>query len=98
MSSILTIDDDPDDVPDLTGVPSEIRELTLRVHSHGRSIRGMSYLVRAVIAAVFAGSMSVAGSIIGAAWYLGARMERLEVLSERVAHLEARMEAQRENR
>ena len=80
--------------PDPSEIPSIVRELLRVVGAHGRALRDMRRLVWAVVLAVLVGSLGVVASVAVAAWSLGARMERIEALTQRLDRLEA-MEARR---
>jgi hypothetical protein len=79
----------PDEIPTL------VRELVRMTASHARQLRAMRQLVWGVVIAVMLGSLGVVATVAGAAWSLGARMERLESVSLRVERLERVEEAGR---
>lgn len=91
----LDFDDDLSHVPATptpSEVPSHVRELLRVVAGHARQHRTLRRLIWSVVGAVALGSFTVVGAVAGAAWYLGARMERLESITWRVERLERAME------
>ena len=89
--SQLDIDDDISRIP-RTPTPSEVptivRELVRVTGQHGRALRAMRSLVWGVVVAMIVGSLGVVATVAGAAWSLGARMERIEALTQRIERLE----------
>lgn len=88
----LDLDDDISRIPrtpDPQEVPTIVRELVRITGAHGRALRAMRSLVWGVVVAVIVGSLGVVVTVAGAAWSLGARMERIEALTQRIERLEA---------
>jgi hypothetical protein len=87
----LDVDDDISRIP-RTPTPQElptiVRELVRVTGQHQRALRSIRRLTWTVVVAVLAGSLGVVVTIAGAAWSLGARMERIEALTERVERME----------
>lgn len=89
--SQLDIDDDISRIPRTptpAEVPTIVRELVRVTGQHGRALRAMRSLVWGVVVAVIVGSLGVVVTVAGAAWSLGARMERIEALTQRIERLE----------
>lgn len=88
----LDVDDDISRIP-RTPTPQElptiVRELVRVTGQHQRALRSIRRLTWTVVVAVLAGSLGVVVTIAGAAWSLGARMERIEALTERVERMES---------
>lgn len=87
----LDLDDDISRIPrtpEPHEVPTLVRELLRVTGQHGRAIRAMRRLVWGVVVAVLVGSLGVVVTVAGAAWSLGARMERIEALTQRIDRLE----------
>lgn len=95
---LLDLDDVPDTAtlgalasdPAIVGLTKGVRGLARwakRAHADRREMRAMA---RWVVAAVLSGAFGMVLTIVSAAMYLGARMERIEALGERVAMLEER--------
>lgn len=87
----LDVDDDISRIP-RTPTPQElptiVRELVRVTGQHQRALRAIRRLTWTVIVAVLAGSLGVVATVAAAAWSLGARMERIETLTERVERME----------
>ena len=92
---LLDLSDVPDTatgmgVGEIAGLVKGVRGLgrwAKRQHEDRKALRSMAQWV---IAAVLSGAVGMVATIVGASMYLGARMERIEALAERVATLEAR--------
>ena len=76
--------------PEPHEIPTLVRELIRVTASHGRALRAMRSLVWAVVVAVVVGSLGVVFAVASASWSLGARMERIEYLAQRLDRLEGR--------
>jgi hypothetical protein len=75
---------------DMAGLVKGVRGLgrwAKRAHSDRKELRQMA---RWVVASVVSGAFGMVCTIVGASLYLGARMERIEALADRVERLEAR--------
>ena len=93
---LLDLSDVPDTASgmqpsDVAGLVKGVRGLgrwAKRQHSASKELRS---LAQWVVAAVLSGALGMVCTIVGASMYLGARMERIEALADRVATLEARV-------
>ena len=95
---LVDFDDDVSRIPRTPSpeeLPTVVRELVRMTASHARQLRAMRRLVWGVVVAVLLGSLGVVVTVAGAAWSLGARMERIESIAWRVERLERVEEAGR---
>jgi hypothetical protein len=95
---LLDLDDLPDTAtlsahaadPAIAGISKGVRALgrwAKRQHAYHKDLRALAVWV---VGSVLVGAFGMVTTVVGAAVYVGARMERVEALGARVANLEAR--------
>jgi hypothetical protein len=92
---LLDLDDLPDtgtamSPPDMHGLVKGVRGLgrwAVRQHAERKWLRSTAF---SILAAVVAGALGMIGTVVGAALYIGSRLERVESLGHRVEVLEER--------